>query len=259
MGGISVKVKAEGAVVHQYILHPPCGKQTETAWQQLEICARLHRVKSPRSSGRWPEGGSSWHSWRGRQIWGWTKRGRKQDIFFFKGCRSSRETKIRDSAGSQHRTWSWCQPGVQQGTGNRCWPSHRQGSNSQAWGSGHRRLRGREQPLSPSTANLWQEVGNRNRKNCCTKLHLRWGSFVFLEVSKGQAVTEQEHKRVVSGSMWSEAEVELEAPLTTGKPTQGWCRPIKLGNALQVGYFCIARRIRQRSSVQARRVTPKSQ
>lgn len=59
-------------------------------------------------------------------------------------------------------------------------------------------------------------------------------------------MTEQEHKlkgaskRMVSSSMWSEAEVELEAPLTTGKPKQGWCRPIKLGIALEVGYFCIA-------------------
>lgn len=86
-----------------------------------------------------------------------------------------------------------------------------------------------------------------------------------MKVSKGHAVTEQEHKlkgvskRMVSSSMWSEAEVELEAPLTTGEPKQGWCRPIKLGSALEVGYFCIARRIPQRSSVQARRVTPKSQ
>lgn len=116
MGGISVKVKAEGAVVHQYTLHPPCGKQTETAWQQLEICARLPRVKSPRSSGRWPEGGSSWHSWCGRKIWGWTKRGRKQGYIFL---RLQEQQRNKDQGFSGQPTLNLELVSARRPTGNR--------------------------------------------------------------------------------------------------------------------------------------------
>lgn len=176
-----VEFQSKSKLKLQLYTHKPSptqkGKQTETAWQQLEIWARLTRVKRPDPQADGLREASVDTVGVGGKYEAGQKRVKARSMYFLKAAGAAEKQRSGNQCAANTEI---TEVGVSQassreaGTGvgqvaDRKATAKQQPSNSQAWESGHRRSRSRAYPCL-CNEKLLAEVGSQNRKekNCCT-------------------------------------------------------------------------------------------